>query len=315
MPELRSPDVISLVQPLGLKFRDATDLSLVTDQLMVRVADKKQPLQKRELEVVPSGYWTTSRLAGFGGWPSDRERIYAVEIEDKARRFLPTRFDITIDKTPDAPPEPKKPSTVGELNRWIDWSSLNAPRTKTLFPAGAKAGYQPDYIPLFPTSSRAAPGPRAEVRGHLLVAEGATTRPANWAAITVSIDGIVVGLGIADAKGAVVAAFPYPQFPSPVADQAVKGRASVTWSVTVEVFWADLAGEQPDLSAVLGQLASPAMKPLKALLAEIPADPVPVLGPQVLTLGQPLILRTFEKEKADPGKELVPLSSLYLKTP
>jgi len=71
-----SVDLVTLAQPVALMFRDASDLSQVTDGIEVTVHDSKLPLTKRNLQVVPSGWWTTPRLPGFAGWPSDRDRSF-----------------------------------------------------------------------------------------------------------------------------------------------------------------------------------------------------------------------------------------------
>ncbi len=79
-----------------------------------------------------------------------------------------------------------------------------------------------------------------------------------------------------------------------------EGRTQVVWDAEIAVHWDELSGDPPDLSAILGQLASPARVALKELGK---TDPLPA---QKLVLGQPL---TLVSEKA-PGERL---STLYLK--
>jgi hypothetical protein len=290
-----SVDMVTLAQPVALMFRDASDLSQVTDGIEVTVHDSKLPLTKRNLRVVPSGWWTTPRLPGFAGWPSDRDRSFVVEVSDLYGRYLPTRFGFDIGKAPPA----VRPGAPGAISPWTNWPGLNAPRTRPIRPDGAPAGYQPDYLPLFPTVARATSGPRAEIRAQLMVlAADKSLRPARWAAMTVQIGTKIVGLGVADAGGALVAAFGYPPYPAQVPSS--DPRPAITWPANVSVYFDDLADPQPDLGLILKQLNGTAV----TALASVPAV---ALGPQDLVLGQPLVLRT--KLSATETA-----SSLYLKT-
>lgn len=299
MFRLRAPesaDVVTLPQPLALRFRDAADLGLVGDGLDVRVADARLPLQLRSLRVLPSGWWTAQRLPGFNGWPSDRDRTLNVTVADRAGRYLPASFELAIGKAPPA----ERPGKPAEISAWTEWSSFNQARTRPLRPADAPVDFAPDYLPLFPGPAWTAPATLAQVRAHLAVPQpDGSLRDARWAAMTVEIGGRIVGLGIADSSGAIVTAFPYPAYPAQAPSNTA--RPAITWSATVRVYWKDLAGDPPDLGDLLGQLTGNA----KPTLAQLPAT---VLGAQTLTLGQTLVLRT-RKNATDN------LSSLYLKTP
>jgi hypothetical protein len=283
MADFASPaaiDRVILPQPIALMFRDASDLARVTDGLEVSVHDEKLPFVRRTLRSLPSGWWTTQRLPGFTGWPSDRERRFVVEVNDTLGRYLPARFGMTIGKAPPA----VRPGTPGAISPWAKWPTLNASRTGPVRPDGAPAGYQPDYLPLFPTVARAAPGPRAEIRAQLLVrGPGGETRPASWAAMTVQVGPRIVGLGVADAGGAIVAAFAYPPYPAQVPSS--DPRPAITWPAKISVYFSDLGAAVPDLEDVLGQLGGTSV----IALGKLPADPLEM---QQLTLGRPLILRT-----------------------
>jgi hypothetical protein len=95
-----------------------------------------------------------------------------------------------------------------------------------------------------------------------------------------------------------VAAFGYPPYPAqtPSSDP----RPAITWPATISVYFDDLADPQPDLGLILKQLNGTAVTALAGL-------PAVALGPQNLTLGQPLVLRTA----LSPTETA---SSLYLKT-
>ena len=78
-----------------------------------------------------------------------------------------------------------------------------------LRPAGSPAGYRPDFVPLFPSVACVSAGARAEVRAHLaIVIAGVPVGNAGFAVMTVSIGGIVRGVGIADGDGAILVSFP-----------------------------------------------------------------------------------------------------------
>lgn len=275
-----SVDTIARLQPVALMFRDASDLSQVTDGITVTVHDAKLPGTRRSLHTVPSGWWTAPRLPGFAGWPADRDRSFVVEVTDPLGRYLPTRFGIEIGKSPPA----ERPGHPGAISPWLDWAGLNRARTRPIRPDAAPDDYQPDYLPLFPTVTRPTAVPRAEIRAQVMVrAADATLRPARFAAMTVQIGTRIVGLGVADASGAIVAAFGYPPYPAQTPSS--EPRPAITWPATISVYFDDLTDRQPDLGLILKQLNGTA----RTALAKLPDAE---LGAQVLTLGAPLVLRT-----------------------
>lgn len=293
---IASADTMVLPQPLAMRFRSAGDLALVGDGLDISVTDTRLPLQPRALRTTPSGWWTTQRLPGFQGWPSDRDRTLGVTLSDRFGRFLPAKFELAIGKAPPA----EQPRTPGEISPWSAWPSFNASRTRPLRPATAPADYVPDYLPLFPAPAWTAPSVLAQVRAHLAVPQpDGSLRDAAWAAMTVEISNRIVGLGLADGGGAIVTAFPYPTYPVQAPQSGA--RPAITWQATIRIYWKDLAGDPPPMEALLGQLTGTA----KPTLAQLPATTLPA---QTLTLGQPLVLRTRKSASET-------LSSLYLKTP
>lgn len=288
---LISPERFVRHVPVGLAFRDASDLSLVGDGLEVRISDAERPWRTALLASTPGGTWMTPRIPGLNAtlsespadWPS-HQRSFIVSVSDSQGRYLPVRFPADL--------------PVRGRYAWPEWSGLPKPKIAPLLPAAAPPGYVPDYLPLFPSIARTAPGPRATVRAHLAVREsdGSDTR-ASWAAMTVSVGGKVIGLGVADAGGAVTVMGPYPALPSQTPAEAAAGRDAIEWTATIRVYWSRLAGNPPALGDILGQLSQPAV-PALAKLA--PGDPE--LPDQTLVLGRALTLAT----------ELH--SSLYLKS-
>ena len=278
----------------GFVFRDSSDLSVVEDGLDIAVRDKAHPERVARLLPTASGTWMTPRVPGFGAELAGRPvhgpslaRLFTVDVVDRLHRYLPARFEAGL---------PRRGRFV-----WPAWAGLDRPRIRPLLPAGAPADFVPDYLPLFPAIARPARAARATVRAQLTFRRpDGRERPAGWAAVTVSIAGAVVGLGVADAGGAVAVSFPYPSLPVQSPEQAKDGRTEISWEATLDVYHRDLAGDPPDLAAILGQLAGPATRTLATLESGAPALPA-----QPLVLGRPLTVATKHTDTER-------LSSLYL---
>lgn len=289
-------DRFSRHAPLGFAFRDASDLSLIGDGLVVTVTDQAIPARTAQLAATASGYWTAPRLPGLGidlagrplAWPA-ASRPFVVTVEDSLRRFLPVRFVAAL---------PNR-----GLFHWPRWDTLNAARVRPILPQPTPAGLAPAYVPLFPSIARTPPGPRAIVRAAIAERQAdGTDKPASWAVVTVQIGNRVVGLGLADATGAVAVCFAYPALPLQTAAQAAAGRPDVIWSATIRVYWSELADPLPDLADILGQLNGTSRNALARLTAANPTLPA-----QSLVLGRPLVLRTQR-----PAPNTDNFSSLYL---
>jgi len=291
---LVSPDRFVRHVPLGFAFRDASDLGMVADGLRIRIFDAARPFRQAVLSPTPSGTWMSPQLPGLGfdlaqtpaDWPA-KARSFTVSVDDPFRRFLPMRFEAAL---------PVRGRFI-----WPAWAGFDQAKIAPLLSADAPASYKPDYLPLFPSIARAAPGPRSTVRAQLAERQpDGSDRPASWAAMTVSVNGRIIALGIAGANGSIAAVGAYPALPTQTPAEAVKGRAEVTWNAEIAVYWDELTGDLPDLSAILGQLSNPPRVALKQLNK---TDPLPA---QPLTLGRPLTL--VSRKSAN-----VRLSTLYLK--
>jgi hypothetical protein len=295
MTVLGSADLVTRHAPFGFLFRDASDLSVIPDGLSVRITDSDHPHRSALLLPTPSGTWMSPRLPGLGvdaaadpaQWPTIA-RPWQVEVADSLGRYLPVRFSASL---------PNR----GRVE-WPVWKAQgNGPRLKPLVPEGAPSKYKPDYLPLFPSIARTPPGPRATVRAHLAYRDEEGDRPAAWAAVTVSIDGKRLGIGLADSAGAVAVSFPYPSLPDQTSQQAAAGRKEVEWQAVLEVYHDPaLAGDPPPLEDLIGQLALPPVKALGKL-----GTPDAPLEAQPLVLGRALTVRTGPADK-----EVI--SSLYL---
>jgi len=292
---LVSPDKFVRHVPLGFMFRDASDRSLVTDGLDIAVVDAARPWRQATLGATASGTWMTPRLPGLDAalaehpadWPAN-VRSFAVRVEDRLGRFLPACF------TADLP--------VRGRFLWPSWSGFNQARIRPLLPDDPPDDFAPDYLPLFPSIARTAPGPRTMVRAQLAIRQDdGSDLPAAWAAMTVSVSNRIIALGVAGASGAIVASGAYPALPSQTAAEAAAGRTEVSWQAKIRVYYGGLAGDPPALADIIGQLSGVHRTALADLT---PAEPE--LPPQMLTLGRPLTLATMKNATER-------FSSLYLK--
>jgi hypothetical protein len=151
-------------------------------------------------------------------------------------------------------------------------------------------------VPLFSAPSRTAPAGTAAVRADLWDIEA--DAPAAWAVLEVSTGAGPMHRGVADARGRTVVLLPYPEPPwhSSSPPPGSRSLSEQTWPLTLAARYAPAqgspplpdpaSGEVPDLCSVLTQ-------PAGTLLA---ADsPSTALGPQDLTFGRELVLRTSDQ--------------------
>lgn len=295
-------DLVELRVPLGVRLRDSATGGLVGTGLTVGVERKVDVARRYVLDPTPSGHWVNQDILGEfrsiadnpASWAAN-SRDYRFAVDDPARQFLPLRL---VAKLP-----------VNGTLVWPDWPNLTPAAYGPLMPAGAAQGFKPPYLPLFPTSSYNA-GPLARVHAHLALREPVSGELTNaaWALVTVTQGITLVGIGLADAGGAVGVFFPYPLLPDLTPQQKTQGRATPSWDVSVAVY-CDALGKPddptvvPDLKELLTQLTKPARLALKTT-----ANALPPLGVLKLEMGKPLVLRS----ESPPG---TPKSSLYLNNP
>lgn len=297
----RSPDRIDLPAPAGVRLFDSAARAYVASDLDVVLAPAAGQPSALSLQANPSGFWVNQALLGafrsFSNnravWPA-QARAYNIAVDDPRGQYLPLRLSEKL---------PKSGALV-----WQGWPALAPAALGPLLPPSSAPGTKPPYLPLFPTSAYSA-GPLARVYARLALREsGGKRTDAAWALLTVSIGTSIIGIGLADAHGAIGIYFPYPLIPALPVAQAVNGRTQVSWDAAIAVHCDNLgeAGNTalvPDLAAILNQLTKPARKALKTIAGNQPALPA-----QTLMLGRALVLRS---ENA-PGQFA---SSLYLKSP
>jgi hypothetical protein len=204
-------------------------------------------------------------------------------VSDPAGRFLPFAFAADL-------------PARGLFNWPAPWTSPPQPfvlPTEHGSPPAAMAG----QVPLFSSPARPVPGSSALVRAELR--EFGTDRPAAWCLLTVSIEGVVRGFGLADGEGRAAVLFPYPEPPRPVLTSPPSPANDFRWDAELAAYYLPRpAGAPvpsfPDLADVLGQLAAP------CLLLHSTASPPEPLRAQPLEYRVPLTVRTATPDGPSP---------------
>jgi len=298
-------DTVTLPLPAGLRLRSAADRRQVDEALEIDAAPAVGLRRPVRFTRVPSGHWVSHILPGLSanvandpaGWPGTATE-YRIAVEDVRGRFLPLRFSAAL---------PFRGAI--RWTGWAGWSGQRRNRARPILPPGADAATMPDYLPLFPAAGWTTQPGLADVRAQLAIREtGGELRSAGWAIATIGIGTSVIGLGVADADGRLVVAFPYPPMPGQTPAEAAQGRPQIAWDVRVRVYCRELAaglepGEVPQLQTILAQLDDTPIRALETIMGGQPA-----LSDQELVLGRTLVLRT----KLGGGKVS---SSLFLKSP
>jgi hypothetical protein len=292
-PRLRSPDKVTLRAPLALRLWDVSDFSAVFDDLLVTATATSASGRSFVLTATAGGTWSALKVPGVRPataanpalWPAEAQS-FEIRVSDPLQRYLPMRMVARL---------PAEAAIA-----WPGFAALPAGIKPALRPAGSPAGYRPDFVPLFPSVACVSAGARAEVRAHLaIVIAGVPVGNAGFAVMTVSIGGIVRGVGIADGDGAILVSFPYPLLPTPTPAARAAGTTRIEWQVRIAVYFGRLTpladGAPPLLADILAQLNSSPSR----LLARLGATTR--LPEQTLTVGQPLVLRSARAAPTKPS--------------
>ncbi len=291
-----TPDVMTRVAPLGLRFWDEVTRDVVRDGLAVTAWPESRPSQSRTATVNRAGVWALHSLPGMG--PFERGsgddsywakvasgsdpalgslRPFVVQVVDTARRFLPTRLRVRL-------PVRGVFGWPAEVGLAVDAHAL-------------AVGAPPGVIPL-PISPTRAVRDLAVIRAELAVDGDA---PAANALVEVLAGERLVGRGVSDDRGRVMVAFPYPDTlahpaGSPLGSPVVGPQpASWRWDLGLRVRYAPTVvaarrNEAPELANVFAQ-------PLTtALLRVSPEEPLSGLS---IHYGEERVLRT---EGSDDGR-------------
>jgi hypothetical protein len=231
--------------PLALRFWDEAGASDVIDGLLVTARPAGQPLARR-IDAQPnrSGAYLLADLPGLralefsagdaNDFAASPAPAFRIEVSDPQQRFLPFAFDASAAR--------------GFLP--LPCAAPGSP-VRAAFTRG---------IPLFSAPSRQIADPLATVHAQLVEAE--TGRAAAWALLAAEIDGVEVGLGLADNEGRVTLHFAYPApLPQPVSSPPAPAERFV-WALEFRAYYVPrpvgaIAPTRADLCAVLAQLAHP----------------------------------------------------------
>ena len=166
-----------------------------------------------------------------------------------------------------------------------------------LFASPPLAVQTPDatWVPVFSTPARPVAGVTAVIRADLQDLSGAG---ASWAVVTAQAENAAPAIGIADDRGVISLALPYPELrtipvSSPLGQAALK-LGDQSWPVGIRIFWTPraTATETPDLEALLQQGEAFAWRDT--------AQTTPVTT-VTLQFGNDLILRSLDSAS---GREL-----------
>jgi hypothetical protein len=272
---------LTIVAPLGFRFRDAVTGAIIDDGLSVVAYSAENPLRRVEAFTNRKGVFAFRGLPGMRDveYPAEDSNPldslsgkwnYVVEVADKQGRFIPFRLNV---KAP-----------VKGLYRW-----------------GAVQSPPPVESPVLLYSAPARPvlPAMAVVRAELW--DPVLDRPAAWALVDAVIDGAVKGRGISDAHGRLLLMFPYPE---PKDGPASPPAASPTrlvdrkWPLQLQSFYSPDSPVPaiPDLNKVFEQTEATLWQTLS------PGTP---LGPLTLKYGSELVLASQSKSEL----LITPLSS------
>jgi hypothetical protein len=295
---------------LGLRFRDVATGATAIDGLRVEVYPRHEPRQRRSAHCGPSGVYAAHALPGLRDFemaqsdppaPADAPWIdaqsaspslfapFRVEVRDPLGRYLPVSFDADL---------PVRGSFV-----WLaPW--LSPPQPPPL-PGSGSPPQLMDAIPLFSAPGRPRPEPLAAVYAQLRDAD--SPQPLAWSLLAVRIDGVDVGLGLADGEGRVAVFFPYPEPPRAPLASPPQARSDFRWTLTLLAYAQPPASPPaavpaiPDLADVLGQLATP-LSVLDFMGSPAPGSPAP---PRRMEYRVPYVARTDGQPQSDASWLLV----------
>lgn len=190
-----SYDTHSRITPMGIGFWDELTSTLVSDGLEVEVWPSEKPDQKIRASCNRSGIFYANRLPGLSAFSMNVDdalywinignitREFTISVRDTWESFLPFSFEINLPKKGVVTPMCGSP------------------------PVTARQG---EYTKLFSAATRRLPSTYAQVRAELVYTDLSQELPASWAIAEAWVNGSLVATGMADEKGRLLMAFPYP---------------------------------------------------------------------------------------------------------
>ena len=227
---------VTIVTPLGVKFRDETTLALVADDLVVTLHPEGLPELKTRGVMNRSGVFVFATLPGMSDvergrgdeafWATQPPRFaFVLEVTDRAGRFLPFAY------------------------------SLQLPVRHLLAEPAGSLPEQADGLRLFSAPSRESVEAMAIVRAEIV--DIVHHEPAAWALVEAKTEANFVR-GLADARGRVMLALPYPR--PQIVLGSVPGNGGrdfrqQAWNVDLTIRYArrDPVPDRPDLEDILTQ--------------------------------------------------------------
>ena len=210
IPAHRVLERLTLTAPLGVAFWDPALGRPVSEGVAVRVAPEGEIRRGRmtEAHANRAGIFVVHHLPGLrefeGGAGDDDfwstlppERRFRVEVTDTLGRYAPIVFHVGIPRERG----PVRPECASELWFADPASPLDSPPKI------------PGYVPLFSTAARRVPPGRTAIRATL--ADAMSGAPAEQALLEVWYDGRLLGRGLSDDRGEVMAVVAYPEPPLP----------------------------------------------------------------------------------------------------
>jgi len=254
-------ETVTLVAPFGVRFWDVAMQKPAEPGLTVTASPDAFPELVSTAIVNRSGVYSFTHLPGlsrsahgFGNadfWTANPPSIpYTFNVVDGGERYLPFRFSTLL--------------PVKGL-----FGLFSSPLSTALTPDAT-------WLPLFSTPSREVPGPAATIRAQLrddtLPSPPPALPPAPvtaaWALVTAQFAGAQSVTGLADQRGVITLAAPYPEprnapVHSPITSPLGVGGAKLadqTWPITISIFYTPGNGGEdlPDLPTLLKQSAATA---------------------------------------------------------
>jgi hypothetical protein len=282
-PAVQVLERLTIVAPLGLRFRDQVTGAFVTEGLKVSLYEPGKPFTRVPAQANRSGVYAIHHAPGLtdfehGVVSVSAGKSFVVEVTDGGRRFQPFQF------TADLP-------VPGILN-WVNAFGSSPPAT---IPS----------IPLYSTPVRSVPSGMAVLRADLW--DAVNQIPAAWAVLEAYTNNQFVGRGVADDKGRIALIFPHPA-PLPFAISSPLGSSiesppaatgppltNQIWPIALRAMYTPF-GELPSLPGELGP--EPQLPDLSVVFSQREATlwadsaRTETLGEVALRYGRELILQS-----------------------
>lgn len=319
MRDFQSLEVLTLVAPLGLRFRDVVTDTFINDGLTVTIYPAGNNQRRVSAFANRAGVYVLQHAPGLRAFEQGARdeafwtnmppgKPFVVEVEDTEGRFLP--FSFTLDL-------PQR-----RIYRWL--SPLDASAIASPVDASAPIS----AVPLYSAPTRNAPAGLAVLRAELW--NPLLNAPASYAVVEARTDGQLLARGLADGAGRLALIFPYPQparfaINSPVGSPAdsppgPRGPAlfDQAWAISLSAGYTPATLPAPPALNTVAPDAPLALPDLRAMLTQLLAPPATLwldythsvaLPVQTLSYGRELTLQSTDAVNNSPP---APQSVLFI---